>query len=61
VSGAKTAELIEMPLGLWTWVGRRKHVLDGVHVVITWRILLNRPHVAVMQPFCQIALTACSV
>ena len=30
VSCAKTAELIEMPFGLWTWVGRRKHVLHGV-------------------------------
>jgi len=28
VSGAKTAEPIEMPFGLWTRVGLRKHVLD---------------------------------
>jgi len=26
---AKTAEPIEMPVGLWTLVGPRKHVLDG--------------------------------
>jgi len=26
VSCTKTAEPIEMPFGLWTWVGRRKHV-----------------------------------
>jgi len=27
---AKTAEPVEMPFGLWIWVGPRKHVLDGV-------------------------------
>jgi len=26
---AKTAEPIEMPSGLWTWMGSRKHILDG--------------------------------
>ena len=25
---AKTAEPIEMPIGLWAWMGRRNHVLD---------------------------------
>jgi len=25
----KMAEPIEMPFGLWTWVGPRKHVLHG--------------------------------
>ena len=25
----KTAEPIEMPFGLWAWMGRRNHVLDG--------------------------------
>jgi len=34
---------MEMPFGLWTRVGPRKHVLDGVHIVATWRIRLNRP------------------
>jgi len=30
VSPAKTAAPIEMPFGLWAWMGRRNHVLDGV-------------------------------
>jgi len=30
VSPAKTAESIEMPFGLWTRVGPRNHVLDGI-------------------------------
>ena len=29
VSPAKTAEPVEMPFRLWTWVSPRKHVLDG--------------------------------
>jgi len=29
VSPAKTAEAIEMPSGLRTWLGPRDHVLDG--------------------------------
>ena len=29
MSPAKTAEPIEMPFGLRTWVGPRDHVLDG--------------------------------
>jgi len=29
VNPAKTAEPIEMPFGLRTWVGPRNHVLDG--------------------------------
>jgi len=33
VSCAKMAELIEMPFGLWTRVGRRKYALHGEH----WR------------------------
>ena len=38
VSPAKTAEPIEMPFGVWTRVGARKHVLDGgAH----WRHLAN--------------------
>jgi len=28
VSPAKTAEPIELPFGLWTWFGRKNHVLD---------------------------------
>ena len=38
VSPAKTAEPIEMPLGVWTQVGPGKHALDGgAH----WRHLAN--------------------
>jgi len=29
VSPTKTAERIEMPFGLWAWVGPGNHVLDG--------------------------------
>jgi len=29
VIAAETAELIQMPFGLWTWVSPRKRVLDG--------------------------------
>jgi len=38
VSCAKTAEVIEMPFGIWTWIGPRKHVLaGGTH----WRHFAN--------------------
>jgi len=38
VNPAKTAELIEMPFGLWTRVGPMNHVLHrGAH----WRNLAN--------------------
>jgi len=50
VSPAETAEQIEMPFGMWTPVGPRKHVLDGrAH----WRHLANtieRPRTAAMRP-----------
>ena len=29
MSYAKTAKPIEMPFGLWAWMGPRNHVLDG--------------------------------
>ena len=29
---AKTAEPIEMPFGLWTWMGPRNYALDGVQI-----------------------------
>jgi len=29
MSRAKAAEPIEMPFGLWTWVGPKNRVLDG--------------------------------
>jgi len=35
MSCAKMAEPIEMLFGVWTRVGPRKHVLDGVHIDAT--------------------------
>jgi len=32
VSPAKTAELIEMPFGMWTRVSPRDYVLDGLQI-----------------------------
>jgi len=52
VSPTKTAEPIEMPFGLWTRMGPRKHVLHGVAIGATWRIRLNRACAAAMRPFC---------
>jgi len=53
------AELIEMPFGLWTWMGPKKDVLHrGAH----WRnlqIRLHHPCRAAMQPFRQITMTSC--
>jgi len=52
VSPANTAAPIEMPFGLWAWMGRRNHVLDegpavlrdvamatsfGTKIAINWR------------------------
>jgi len=54
VSPVKTAELTEMSLGMWTWVGPRKHVLDWVHIGSTWRIRLNRSCAAVMRPYAKL-------
>ena len=34
ISPAKTAEPIEMPFGLWTRVGQRNYILDGVRIII---------------------------
>jgi len=53
-SPAKTAEPIEMPFGMWTWVDGSKHVLDGVHIGASWRIRLNRPCAAAIRPFVKI-------
>jgi len=53
------AEPIEMPFGLWTRVGPRKHVLGGMHTAATWQIPLNRLFAATMPSFCQITLTTC--
>jgi len=49
----------EMSFGIWTRVGPRKHLLDGVHIGATWWIRLNRPCAAAMRAFCQITLTTC--
>jgi len=35
VSPSKTAEPIEMPCGMLSWVGPGNHVLDGVHIGTT--------------------------
>jgi len=37
VSLAKRAEPIEMPFGIWTWVGPRNYVLDGAQFPPTHR------------------------
>ena len=34
VNCAKTAEPIEIPFGLWSWMGSRNHALDGNAVVL---------------------------
>ena len=49
-----------MLFGLWTRMGPRKHVFDGVHIGAIWQIRLNHPRAAVMRYFCQITLTTCS-
>jgi len=42
----KTAEPIKMTFGMWTWVGPRKQVLDGVYIVppseYDWTIHIRR-------------------
>ena len=54
---AKTAETIKMLFGMWTRMGSRKHVLDGVHIDTTWRIRLNHPCVAaVMHAYVKLLL-----
>jgi len=57
VSPVKTAELIEMPFGIWTRVGPRKHALGGgAH----WRHVLNTISPSMCggdAAFCQITLT----
>jgi len=61
ISCAKTSEPIDLPFGLWTRVGRRKHkfivfarwrqrALTGGHVSTTWWIRLNRTSVVAMRP-----------
>jgi len=51
------SELIEMPFGVWTQLGLRKHVFRmGVHTGATWQIPLKRPYVAVMRPVVKLLL-----
>jgi len=56
------AELIDLPFGLWTLMGRRKQssvvfarwrqcALIGWHNGATWRIRLNRASAAAMRPY----------
>jgi len=50
VNSAKTAELIEMPFGLWTRVGPRKHKFNRIRQVAPmcphgkahWRHMANK-------------------
>jgi len=42
VSCAKTAKLIEMPFGLWAWMGPRNHVLDMGPSTIYFLLLLKQ-------------------
>jgi len=55
VSCAKIAELVDLPLGLWTRVGRRKHKFN--HILqyspggATCRIRLNGPSAVAVWPY----------
>ena len=57
MSCAKTAELINLPIGLWTRVGWSKHKFNHIHQVAlmcpgnTWRIRLYRPSTEAMRPY----------
>jgi len=51
ISCAKTAEPIEMQFWMLSQVGPGNHVLDGVHIGATCRILLNRSCAAAMRPY----------
>ena len=65
VSCAKTGDTMDLPFGLWTWVGPRKHKLNrirqvapmslmGGHIGATWRIRLNRPSAASMRCYVEL-------
>jgi len=34
MSGANVAEPVELPFGLWTWVGRRRHKFNRIRQVV---------------------------
>jgi len=63
-SSATCAEMVEptdLPFGLWSQVGRRKHNFNRIrqvapmcprwrkHIAVTWRIRLNHPSMAAMS------------
>jgi len=65
VSCAKTAEPIDLPFGLWTRVGRRKHSPGGANVR-SWEDTLPAPGEYSWNirrqrrcALCQITLTTC--
>jgi len=51
VSPAKTSEPIEMQFGILSRASPGNHVFHEVHIGATWRIRLNGPCVAAMQPY----------
>jgi len=65
----KTAEPIDLSLGLWARVSRRKHKLHRIlqaapicpygRAYVTWRILLNRPSAAAMRSYVNLLWTIC--
>jgi len=71
VSGPKTAEPIDLPFGLWTRVGRRKHKFNHIRQVAQcahmeghiWRHLANTIEPSACggdAVICQITFTTCS-
>jgi len=56
---AKTAEPIEMPFGVWTPVGPRKHVLDGGAHWYNLENMIEPSTCGGTLPFHQIILTTC--
>jgi len=70
MSCAETAELIDLPFGLWTGVGRRKHKFNHIHHVAPmcppgrahWHHLANMIELTICSGnavLCQITLTTC--
>jgi len=51
---AKTAEAINLPFGLWTQVGQRKHKFNHIRQLAHWhnlQIRLNHPSAAAIRPY----------
>jgi len=69
VSCAETAELIDLPFGLWTRVGRRKDKFNHIRQVPTWEDMHWRHLANTTEPsvcggdavLCQITLTTCYI